>query len=72
MSTGRKRPPPDRWRHRLDGEPSIQELLNDPVIEAVMARDGVIRAELILLIDEVRVRLERRKAAHEFAEATCD
>lgn len=73
MSTARTPPPGDRWRRRLDGEPTIQELLNDPVIEAIMARDGVVREELLLLIEEVRIRLERRNGAREAVEeAVCE
>jgi hypothetical protein len=45
----------------LDGEPSIKELLDDPVIEAIMARDGVRRKELELLICEMRDRLATRE-----------
>lgn len=60
MTTARKVPAGNRRSRRLDGEPTIRELLNDPVIEAVMARDGVARSDLVLLIDEVRGRLERQ------------
>jgi len=55
------RPTGNRWRRRLDGEPSIQELLDDPVIEAVMARDGVARLDLEHLIAEMRDRLASRE-----------
>jgi hypothetical protein len=55
------RPSGSWWRRRLDGEPSIKELLDDPVIEAVMARDGVRRKELEHLICEVRDRLASRE-----------
>jgi hypothetical protein len=41
----------------LHGEPSIKELLDDPVIEAIMVRDGVHRKELESLIADVRGRL---------------
>jgi hypothetical protein len=68
MTTGR-RPPSGQWRRRLHGEPTIQELLDDPVIEAVMARDGVRRKDLVLLIDQVRLRLQRRESVRELAEA---
>jgi hypothetical protein len=50
-----------RRRRRLDGEPSIKELLDDPVIEAMMARDGVRRKELEHLICEMRDRLATRE-----------
>jgi hypothetical protein len=51
----------NRWHRMLNGEPSIKELLDDPVIEAVMARDGVRRKELEHLICEMRDRLARRE-----------
>ncbi|HEX2117444.1 MAG TPA: hypothetical protein VHM01_23825 [Alphaproteobacteria bacterium] len=66
--TGEARPSAGPWRRRLDGEPSIQELLDDPVIEAVMARDGVDRAELEHLIDDVRGRLAARDIRRQRAE----
>lgn len=66
---GHSRPPgSNRWRRRLDGEPSIKELLDDPVIEAVMARDGVRRKELEHLIDDVRGRLAGRDRRREAGE----
>jgi hypothetical protein len=40
-----------------DREPSLYDLLQDPVIQAVMRRDGVDRAALIDAIDEARARL---------------
>jgi hypothetical protein len=58
--TGQAQRSENCWRRRLHGEPSIQELLDDPVIEAVMARDGVARPDLEHLIAEARVRLARR------------
>ena len=58
---GHSRSSGNRWRRRLDGEPSIKELLDDPVIEAVMARDGVRRKELEHLILEVRDRLATKE-----------
>jgi hypothetical protein len=61
IMTTDSRPSGNRWRRRLDGEPSIQELLDDPVIEAVMARDGVGRPELEHLIAEMRIRLASRE-----------
>jgi hypothetical protein len=62
MTSVRKSPAGNRRYRRLDGEPTIGELLDDPVIEAIMARDGVARADLVHLIDEVRGKLERRGA----------
>lgn len=62
MTTARKVPARNRRSRRLDGEPTIRELLDDPVIEAMMARDGVARADLVHLMDEIRGRLERQGA----------
>ncbi len=42
---------------RNDCEPSLYELLGDPVIHAVMRRDGIDRAALIDVIDGARARL---------------
>ncbi len=74
MTTRTPRPPGDRWWRRLDGEPTLQELLDDPVIEAIMARDGVQRDELVKLIFEVRNKLlsRREPALAEAAEASAD
>jgi hypothetical protein len=69
MTTVRKSPTGNRRPRRLDQEPTIRELLDDPVIEAIMARDGVARADLVHLIDEVRGRLTRREAGRELADA---
>ena len=41
------------------GEPPLKDLLDDPVMRAMMARDGVERAALDDLIGEVQERLER-------------
>jgi hypothetical protein len=71
MTTIRKSPAGNPWHRRLDGEPTIRELLDDPVIEAMMARDGVARADLVHLIDEVRGRLVQRKTVRELADAAC-
>jgi len=54
--------PPRRVSERLDGEPRIEELLDDPVMEALMARDGVDRDALITLITDVQQRLAGRRA----------
>jgi hypothetical protein len=69
MKTARKSPAGSRRHYRLHGEPTILELLDDPVMEAMMARDGVERAQLVLLIDEVRLRLARRDQAPVLADA---
>ena len=40
----------------LDGEPRLAEMLDDPVIQAVMARDGVARCEIEALVASVQAR----------------
>lgn len=40
-----------------DPEPSLSDLLGDPVLHAVMARDGVGCADLVGAIDAARARL---------------
>jgi hypothetical protein len=41
----------------LDFEPQLDEMLDDPVVQAVMARDGVERDELLDLVSAVQERL---------------
>jgi hypothetical protein len=38
-------------------EPNLHEMLNDPVIRAVMARDGVDRQDILDQVASVRLRL---------------
>jgi hypothetical protein len=38
-------------------EPSLDEMLDDPVVQAVMARDGVDRAAIVGLAAEIHTRL---------------
>jgi hypothetical protein len=40
-----------------DPEPSLAELLDDPVLQLLMARDGINRADLLDVIDTARARL---------------
>jgi hypothetical protein len=40
-----------------DPEPSIAELLDDPVLQLLMARDGVGRADILGVVDAARLRL---------------
>jgi hypothetical protein len=40
----------------LDGEPSLDEMLDDPVIQAVMSRDGVARDEIEDLVALLNAR----------------
>lgn len=41
----------------FDAEPTLSELIDDPVLHAVMARDGVGCADLVGAIDTARARL---------------
>lgn len=34
----------------FDGEPSLEEMLDDPVVQAVMVQDGVERQEIVDLV----------------------
>ena len=43
----------------LDDEPSLVELLDDPVIQAVMAQDGVAREEIIDLVASIQSSFDR-------------
>lgn len=43
----------------FNGEPALADLLDDPVLHAMMARDGVEREALATLIGEVQLRLAR-------------
>ena len=45
------------WTRRLHGEPSLVELLEDPILGQLMQRDGVSRASLESLIQSQRSRL---------------
>ncbi len=49
-------------------EPGWDEMLDDPVIHAVMERDGVRRETLLDLMTEMRERLEVARASAETAE----
>ena len=42
---------------QLAGEPSVSEMLDDPIIEAVMIRDGIKRHDILRLFAQLRPRL---------------
>lgn len=44
------------WKAALDYEPRIDDMLDDPVIKALMDRDGVRRGDLVDLILAVKAR----------------
>ncbi len=49
-------------RHsELAGEPSIPEMLADPIVQAVMARDGVTQREVEGLINTARRKFARMR-----------
>jgi hypothetical protein len=53
-----------RSRGQCDrSEASLEALLNDPVMQVMMARDGVDRNDLVSLIEEMRDRLAAREPA---------
>jgi hypothetical protein len=41
-------------------EPSVEEMLNDAVVQAVMRRDGVNRVEILGLVEWARLELGKR------------
>ena len=43
----------DQWL-RLDQQPTLQEMLDDPVVAALMDRDGVTRREVEALMADLR------------------
>lgn len=43
-----------------DPEPSVYELLDDPVMKLVMKRDCIHRTELLFLVEVARMRLRAR------------
>lgn len=43
----------------FDGEPTLEEMLDDPVIQAVMAQDGVERQEIVDLVAAIQSALCR-------------
>lgn len=47
---------------RDDPEPRVEELLNDPVLLLLMARDGIDRATLERALEDARQRLAQQAA----------
>jgi hypothetical protein len=41
-------------------EPSLEEMLDDAVVQAVMRRDGVRRTEILALVEWARLELGKR------------
>jgi hypothetical protein len=44
-------------------EANLEALLDDPVMQIMMARDGVERDDLVSLVEEMRERLATREPA---------
>lgn len=47
----------------FDFEPRLDEMLSDPVVQAIMARDGVERDEIVDLVASVQERRDARALA---------
>jgi hypothetical protein len=60
-----------RTAYLCDDEPQLQEMLEDPVIQAVMARDGVARAQLVDLVHSVQARLGPAMPKHGYSASCC-
>ena len=50
--------PSDLWRE-AGSEPTLAEALSDPIVHAVMRRDGVTFGELVCVIARAQVKLRR-------------
>jgi len=42
------------WRRALTGEPLLSDMLNDPIVEMLMARDDVSREDIHGLVQRFR------------------
>jgi len=51
--------------HRMTGEPALGELLGDPILHAVLRRDGLSLGDLEAAIAGARARLADDPAAHD-------
>jgi hypothetical protein len=51
----------DTTSNTLADEPRVDEMLEDPMVTAVMQRDGVGRGELLGLIEWARIELGKRR-----------
>lgn len=49
--------------HADDPEPSLDDLMRDPVFQGLLRSDGVTRAELLNLVSATRRRLARARCA---------
>lgn len=45
----------------VEGEPSLDELIREPIVRMMMASDGVDIAAFKRLLEDVRLRLESRQ-----------
>ncbi|WP_156612524.1 hypothetical protein [Paramagnetospirillum marisnigri] len=46
----------DPWRH---GEPSLAEVMNDPIVHLLMRRDGLVADQVWPVVREAQSRLDR-------------
>jgi hypothetical protein len=58
------------WTRRDDPEPSLAELLDDPALHALMARDGIDRPTLEAVIADAQRKLGLGDARRSTLEAT--
>jgi hypothetical protein len=49
-----------RFSYHCSDEPQLDDVLDDPVIQAVMSRDGVLRDDIVDLAVAVREKLGAR------------
>lgn len=49
----------DDWCRRVHGEPALRDLLDDPIVQLLMRRDGVSQAFLEAVIKRARAGLWR-------------
>ena len=50
---------PRSWRQRIDGEPPLAELLNDPTTQLLMRRDGVTSESLESTVKQAQAVLRK-------------
>ncbi|MBL8831985.1 MAG: hypothetical protein JNL71_06310 [Rhodospirillales bacterium] len=54
---------PQRQARRTDPEPSIAELIEDPLAQILMRRDGVTREALLRTLEAARLRIAAAASA---------
>jgi hypothetical protein len=51
-----------------NGEPTIEELVEDPIAHFLRRRDGIGKEDVWTVVEQARAALRRQKAARECAE----